>query len=349
LAVLTDIKRTGETALPVDREDSDVAAAEPTISVIIPTPPDMERPAALDALESVDYPPGKTEIIIARGRRPSLQRNTAAREANGEILFFLDDDSAADPALFRENVRFYADPSVVGVGGPALPLASETTVQAASDVVLASVFGDFRGCRRFARRGRARRASEDELILCNLSLRRSAFDRAGGFHAALYPNEENELLQRVLSAGGDEHFMYAPDAVIRRPRPATLGEFWKKVFGYGAGRFEQTLVRPSPICFLRLAAVLFPLYWIFLPLLVFLTPWAFAPAALYLAGNAAMSAKIWLTVRSLKTALAAFALFPVMHAAYPLGMIHAATLRRLFARRSETEDVEIVKVRELGG
>jgi glycosyltransferase involved in cell wall biosynthesis len=302
----------------------------------------MEEPLALAALEKTDYPPEKIEVIIAKGRRPALQRNAGAREAEGEILFFLDDDSVADPDLFRENVTFYKDPTVVGVGGPALPLPPETKVQAASDVVLASIFGDFRGCMRFARRGPARPVSEDEVILCNLSVRKSVFDEVRGFHDALYPNEENEFLQKVLNVRKADVFMYAPDAVIRRPRPATVGEFWRKVFGYGTGRLEQTLIRPSPICFLRLSAVLFPLYWILLPLLAFLTPWAFAPAVAYLAGNAVMSVKIWFTVRSTGVSLAAFALFPVMHAAYPCGIIWAATGRRIMKRRRGGDDIRVV-------
>lgn len=316
-----------------------------TISVIIPVPPEMETPAVLDGLRSVDYPRERIEVLVVRGRRPALQRNEAAKVAKGDILFFLDDDSTADVDLFKKNVSFYENPQVAGVGGPALPLAPETTVQAATDIVLASIFGDFRGCMRFASRGEARRVAEDEVILCNLSLRREAFLEADGFHDALYPNEENALLQKILSRHDNRVFMYAPDAVIRRPRPRTVGEFWRKVFGYGMGRLEQTLLQPSPICFLRLSAVLFPLYWLALPLLFFANPWALLPGALYFAGNAVMTAKVYATVRSLGVSLAAFVLFPVMHMAYPAGIIWAATVRRIFGRRVGDEAVEVVRVK----
>ena len=304
----------------------------------------MERPAALDAIEALDYPREKIEVIIAKGKRPSRQRNMAAREACGEVLFFLDDDSVAPPDLLRVNLSHYAEAKVAGVGGPALPLAPKNTVQAATDVVFASIFGDFRGCMRFAKRGPARPVSEDEVILCNLSVRRDVFEEAGGFHDALYPNEENALLQKILRMGRGRFFMYEPAAPIRRPRPATVGEFWRKVFGYGTGRLEQTLIQPSPICLLRLSAVLFPLYWAALPFLMLLTKWALAPAALYFAGNAAMSLKIAATVRSWKVALSSFLLFPVMHMAYPCGILWAATVRRVFGRRRDEGEVELVKV-----
>jgi len=339
-----------QSPMPMGREGAAESplAEEPSVSFIIPAPPDMETPAALDSLEALDYPREKFEIIVARGRRPARQRNEAAREARGEVLFFLDDDSIVAPDILRTNLAHYSDPQVAGVGGPALPLEAKNTVQAATDVVFASIFGDFRGCMRFARRGPARPVSEDEVILCNLSVRRDVFEEAGGFHDALYPNEENALLEKVLRMGKGRVFIYEPSAPIERARPGTVGEFFRKVFGYGTGRLEQTLIQPSPICLMRLASVFFPLYWILLPFLLLVTPWAAVPGGLYFAGNAAMSVKIAATVRSLKVAGAAFLLFPVMHVAYPIGILWAATVRRIFGRRADDAKVEVAKVKELG-
>lgn len=327
----------------------DEGALLPRVSVIIPVPPEMDAPAVLEALEEIDYPREKIEVILAKGRRPSTQRNRAVAEAGGEILFFLDDDSMVDSGLFRANTAFYREQSVAGVGGPALPTAAENVVQAATDVVFSSIFGDFRGCMKYAKRGAARMVSEDRLILCNMSIRREAFEETGGFHEDLYPNEENALLQKILRSPRGWKFMYAPEAVIRRPRPRTVWEFFAKVAGYGTGRLEQTLIQPSPICLLRLTAVLFPLYWVLLPFAAGVTRWAFLPAAAYAAGNLVMSAKIYMTVRSVRIAAAAFGLFPVMHLAYPLGIIWAGTGRRILGKRRGDGGVEIVKVKEFGG
>lgn len=307
----------------------------------------MEKPSALAALENLDYPKEKIEVILARGRQPALQRNLAVREAKGEIIFFLDDDSIAQEGLFRANISSYKDAKVAGVGGPVLPLEPKTTVQAATDLVFASIFGDFRGCMKYAKRGPARIVAEDELILCNMSIRKEVFDQVGGFHETLYPNEENALLYKILTFGKGWVFMYAPEAAIRRARPETVGEFARKIFGYGMGRLEQTLVRPSPVCILRLSTVIFPLYWVLLPFAASVTALAFAPAMLYVAGDLAMTARIWRTVRSIKLSLAAFALFPVMHLAYPCGIIWAATVRRIFGRKPRDSAVEIVKVKKL--
>ena len=174
---------------------------EPLVSVVIPTPPDMEKPSALAAFENLDYPKEKIEVILAKGHQPALQRNLAVGEAKGDIIFFLDDDSIAQANLFRANISSYKNEKVVGVGGPVLPLEPKTTVQAATDLVFASIFGDFRGCMKYAKRGAARTVAEDELILCNMSIRRNVFEEVGGFHETLYPNEENALLYKILTFG----------------------------------------------------------------------------------------------------------------------------------------------------
>lgn len=308
----------------------------------------MPEPSALSSLSKLDYPAEKIEVLLAIGSRPARQRNLAAGQSAGDILLFLDDDSSVEPGVLRRNLSFYGDEHTAGVGGPALPLAPTGTVQAAVDLVLASLYGDPRGCKRFAARGEASVASEDELILCNLSLRRDVFQRFEGFHEGLYPNEENALFQRVLNSGEGWRFMYVPDAPIRRPRPATVWEFAKKIFRYGTGRFEQTRVQPSLVCALRLMTVLFPLYWLSLPFTAMATPLAFIPAVLYAAGALLMAGKIWLTVRSLRLAAASLALFPVLHSAYPLGILWAATGRMVLGRRRRDGDIEIRRLKSFG-
>jgi hypothetical protein len=62
----------------------------------------------------------KLEIILARGKQPSVQRNAALRAAAGEIIYFLDDDSIALPENLRRGVAQFASADVKMVGGPSL-------------------------------------------------------------------------------------------------------------------------------------------------------------------------------------------------------------------------------------
>ncbi len=54
---------------------------------------------------------------------------------------------------------------------------------------------------RYRAVGGRRRCGEKELILCNLLLSRKVFLSNGGFREDLYPNEENEFLNRLLAGG----------------------------------------------------------------------------------------------------------------------------------------------------
>ena len=53
----------------------------------------------------LDYPAERLEVIVARGRQPSAQRNKAIEAAAGEWIYFLDDDSEPEPQnLIRASI-----------------------------------------------------------------------------------------------------------------------------------------------------------------------------------------------------------------------------------------------------
>jgi hypothetical protein len=92
--------------------------------------------------------------------------------------------------------------------------------------------------------GQLRESSEKELILCNLLARRQPMLDVGGFNEALYPNEENALMDELQKRGG--RLIYDPQLVVfRRPRP-TLSSFVRMLRTYGRGRAEQFRLHPTP-------------------------------------------------------------------------------------------------------
>jgi hypothetical protein len=68
-------------------------------------------------------------------------------------------------------------------------------------------------------------------------MERRAFQASGGFREDLYPNEENELFNRLGAEG--RVLAYAPAAQIRRPRRHSLSAFTLQAFRYGRGRAQQ--------------------------------------------------------------------------------------------------------------
>ena len=69
----------------------------PPVTVVIPARPGQTEVNAVTASRQLDYPTDCLEIIVARGHHPSVQRNAALREARGELIYFLDDDSVPLP------------------------------------------------------------------------------------------------------------------------------------------------------------------------------------------------------------------------------------------------------------
>jgi succinoglycan biosynthesis protein ExoA len=257
-----------------------VSDALPWVTVVIPARPDLADIQALAAVRRLDYPPDRLEIIIARGRQPSAQRNAALRAAQSDLVYFLDDDSLPDPENLRRAVPHFKDPEVVMVGGPNLCPPEAPEREQAFALVLGSwlAFGPSRA--RYTPVGFTRATSEKELILCNLIARRDAILELGGFNEALYPNEENALMDALQQRGGK--LIYDPAfRVQRRPRP-TLRAFGRMLFRYGRGRAEQFRVHPTPGSALNFVPPLFVLYLITLPLTVlWLGPWALSPLAVY--------------------------------------------------------------------
>lgn len=230
----------------------------PTCSVIIPTRPGQSEVLAVNAAKKLQYPKNKLQIIVARGKQPAVQRNTAVRAATGDLIYFLDDDALPLPENLQRSVKHFQRSEVKMVGGPNVCPSEAPALEQLFAVVLASwlAFGPSRA--RYHPVGSVRNSSEKELILCNLMARRDAFLQLGGFDESLYPNEENALMDGLQQSGGK--LVYDPEFLAyRRPRP-TLRAFAKMFMTYGRGRAEQFRLHPTFGSTLNFVPPLFCLY-----------------------------------------------------------------------------------------
>lgn len=255
----------------------------PLVTVIIPTRPGDEEPLALAAARKLDHPTDRLEIIIARGQQPSVQRNTALRAAKGDLIYFLDDDSLPPPENLCRALGHFADPKVVMVGGPNVCPPDAPPLEQAFAAVMGSwlAFGPSRA--RYTPVGEARASGEKELILCNLMGRREALLAAGGFDEALYPNEENALMDELQRRGGE--LLYDPEFIVHRRPRRTLGAFCKMLMNYGRGRAEQFRLHPTLGSAPNFVPPLFLLYLVLTPLLPALLLWPLAFYAVAVLGQ----------------------------------------------------------------
>ncbi len=291
----------------------------PSITVLIAARPGQAEVKAVAASRALDYPADKLEILVARGQQPSAQRYAALKTAHGDLIYFLDDDSCPDPGNLRRAVSHFRDPKVPMVGGPNLCPPDAPPLEQTFALFLASwlAFGPSRA--RYAAVGQVRETSEKELILCNLLGRRQAMLDLGGFNEALYPNEENALMDELQKRGGK--LLYDPQFLVRRRPRSSLRSFSRMLMTYGRGRAEQFRLHPTPGSVLNLVPPLFCLYLLALPLGLVLTAigklcvlplLAYALAVLAQAGVLAAGGQ-WLQ------SLAAIPLIVLTHILYGLG------------------------------
>jgi len=234
----------------------------PIITVIIAAPPSLAEVPSVAAARQLEYPADRLEIIVARGKQPSVQRNVALRAARGEWIYFLDDDALPPPDNLRRAEKFLSNPAVAMVGGPNVCPPAAPLLEQVFAVVLASwlAFGPSRA--RYTPVGEVRDAGEKELILCNTLARRDALLALGGFNEALYPNEENALMDELQKRG--QRLVYDPEFFVHRRPRRTLKSFLKMLRTYGRGRAEQFRLHPTPGSALNFVPPLFCLYLVLL-------------------------------------------------------------------------------------
>lgn len=316
--------------------------AELSVSIIIPVKPGG-KVSALAGVCAAGYPAADIEVLVAEGRQPSRQRNLAAASATGEYLYFLDDDSQVSPGFLQRAVRHFEEPAVVVVGGPSLTPETDSILQHSFAMAFASIFGGGGMRNRYRQTGGVRRTCDRELILCNLSFRKARFLALGGFDERLYPNEENELLERIGRDGG--RLIHDPDLAVYRSQRPTFSAFCRQLYGYGRGRGEQTVLSGivKPITFIP---SLFLLYLLLLPLAhkaVY-----YLPLLCYLILTLFMTLFEGIKSGRPRSALFLPVVFPFFHVCYGLGMIRGLCSCRCKRAPQGEAEVTIRRVKDFG-
>ena len=232
------MKRTIGVVIAVDRVDKELGALKGLAKL-----PAQERPKA---------------VYLAVGRSPSLQRNLGVKACKTDLVHFLDDDSVLSPGSLLDLSSHFEDPRTAVAGGPNLVPPDAISFEKTVNAVLASWMGSFKVRYRYAALGSVREATEKDLILCNMMVRREAFLKEGGFRVDLYPNEENEFLNRLLHKG--YRMVYDPRGVVFRSRRKSLEAFCWQAFRYGRGRARQMKVYPCFSDLIHLAPAFFLIY-----------------------------------------------------------------------------------------
>jgi hypothetical protein len=212
----------------------------PRYTVIVPVRRYRSDEPVLASLRETPPPLGPAQILVVEGDHPALQRNAALDQARGEIILFLDNDCRLGPDYWKELETALARPEVEIVGGPALLCPNATPLEEIFHALLTHALIVGPVAARYAPRGAFRATTQLELILCNMAARRSIFTKIGFLSTRLYPNEENEWLDRAHAVGVGIY--YLPNLQVFRPQRKSWREMGGTLLRYGIGRTRQLQV-----------------------------------------------------------------------------------------------------------
>ena len=166
------------------------------------------------------------DVLVVPNRGPrglSGARNTGIGVSHGSLIAFLDDDAVADTYWLLHLVERCREPSTLGAMGMIAPLWVGRRPGWLPDEYLWVV-----GCSYLGQPGTVQEVRN--LLGAGMAIKRSVFDRAGGFNAAMgrqhasFPLscEETEMCIRAGGMFPDGRFMMEPSAVVhhkvRAPR-----------------------------------------------------------------------------------------------------------------------------------
>ena len=240
------------------------AGGRPLFTVIVPT---RNRPrqlaGCLAALAAQDYPREGFQVIVVDDggdaparpavdayladldlrlivqphRGPGQARNLAAREAEGRLLAFTDDDCRPDPCWLRRLASALARHPAAMVGGRVTNALDDNRYSSASQVITDIVYAHYN-------------ADPEDARFCasnNLAVAAAAFREIGGFDRGfrIVACEDRDLCDRWIHAG--RRLVYAPEAVVRHAHSMGLGGFVRQHFTYGRGavHFHRLRARRS--------------------------------------------------------------------------------------------------------
>jgi cellulose synthase/poly-beta-1,6-N-acetylglucosamine synthase-like glycosyltransferase len=172
------------------------------------------------------------QVIPTGSVPPSVKRDLAGKLAKGDILAFIDDDAFPDPSWLDHAVVPFEDETVGAVGGPAVTPSADSVLEQTSGAVLQSLLGGGPHAYRYIP---GKRMDVDDYPSCNLLVRKSTFEAAGGFETNYWPGEDTKLCLAITKELG-QRIVYEPEALVYHHRRSIFGGHVRQVWSYGLHR-----------------------------------------------------------------------------------------------------------------
>lgn len=174
----------------------------------------------------------KTRQISTGHMGPAAKRSLAIRDAQGEILIFIDDDSYPAGNFLEKLDKDFENSEIIAVGGPAATPENDSFKQKVSGAVfLSSVSGGFP--ERYIPLGEKRLVNDWPSV--NLSARRKSFIAVGGFNSDYWPGEDTKFCLDIINKLNGK-ILYDPELIVWHHRREGFFRHLKQIAGYGIHR-----------------------------------------------------------------------------------------------------------------
>ncbi|HEY4510064.1 MAG TPA: glycosyltransferase, partial [Candidatus Paceibacterota bacterium] len=257
----------------------------PFVSIIIPTNRSREvLEQCLNSLSRQSYPKERIEVIlisekplgafqdprirVLSGFSYGVARNEGVKVAAGDIIAFLDDDCIAPKDWIANAMPYFEKQDVALIGGSAVPFKNDAFVFRVGGYLLQSVFASGFASGRYRVIPHVYEAKEYNLLAANNFMRRSVFEKLGGFDSSQVPSEENDLYFRLKLHG--YRMLYVPEIFTWHRAKALLFPLLQRTFFYATGRGMLMCRKPKSIRFIYLVPSLFVAFLLVFGITVFL-------------------------------------------------------------------------------
>ncbi|MBR4653565.1 MAG: glycosyltransferase [Kiritimatiellae bacterium] len=197
--------------------------------------------------------------VIPTGKvRPAEKRNIGIAAAAGDVVAFIDDDAYPDRNWLENAIRYFAEPTIGGVGGPGVTPPGDGFLARAGGRVYENFFVS--GGYRYRYLGGRVRLDVDDYPSCNLLVRTDLLRRIGGYRTDFWPGEDTLLCEAIV-LGEHRRIVYDPWVLVYHHRRPLLLPHLRQLGRYGFHRGYFVKRFPATSCrFSYFVPTLFVLY-----------------------------------------------------------------------------------------